>query len=580
MTENKTAKTKELLLIFKTHLDIGFTDFSKNILDKYLKEYIPNAIRVGYELRDTETPFVWTVGSWLVWQALKQDKDGTVEQAIRDGILRWHALPFTTHTELMDTTLFTYGVELSKKLDERFGTHTTGAKMSDVPGHTLGIVPIMKQNGITFLHIGVNPATPLPPVPPLFRWRCGEDEIRVMYQGDYGIDCDLGDTVIVFAHTGDNLGPQNAEQVIAVYQELQEKYPDCNIKVGSISDIAERVEKLCDLPVVEGEIGDTWIHGMGTDPEKVSRFRKVQRHLSAIGGTTEDLTDNLLLVPEHTWGLDMKHQFLYDKYYSHEDILRMREECVTAEASWREQRAYVEKAEECFGITPDYPIAQPNLDEYKEITLPETLPYEISWQLYNEEDYERYKRDYMRCFLDWAIWDFTKPGLNFYEGCTLTAKASRAFEKGDERLYLLEFDKGNKERYGLPDFYLIVKEGFVELKWFDKKPSRFPQAFWLKMRGYEENWQIHKMGLWLRPENILGSPYICATDFGVKNDQYTIECLDSALVAPYGRRLLQYGEPPASQDLYFNLYNNIWNTNFPMWYSDDAMFRFVITKNR
>ena len=30
---------------------------------------------------------------------------------------------------------------------------------------------------------------------------------------------------------------------------------------------------------------------------------------------------------------------------------------------------------------------------------------------------------------------------------------------------------------------------------------------------------------------------------------------------------------------YFNLYNNIWNTNFPMWYSDDAMFRFLITKN-
>ena len=72
-------KRKELLLIFKTHLDIGFTDFSKNILKKYLNEYIPNAIRVGYELRDTKTPFVWTVGSWLVWQALKHDKDGTVE---------------------------------------------------------------------------------------------------------------------------------------------------------------------------------------------------------------------------------------------------------------------------------------------------------------------------------------------------------------------------------------------------------------------------------------------------------------------------------------------------------------------
>ena len=576
----ESKKRKELLLIFKTHLDIGFTNFSQKILDKYLNEYIPNAIRVGYELRNTDTPFVWTVGSWLIWQALRHDADGTVESAIRDGILRWHALPFTTHTELMDTTLFTYGVELSKKLDERFGTHTTGAKMSDVPGHTLGIVPIMKQYGITFLHLGVNPATPLPPVPPLFRWRCGEDEIRVMYQGDYGTDFDLVDSLIVFSHTGDNLGPQNAEQVVKVYEELRKKYPDCDIKVGSINEIAERVATLTDLPVIEGEIGDTWIHGLGTDPEKVSRFRKVQRHLASLGGTDLDLTDSLLLVPEHTWGLDMKHQFLYDKYYSHEDILRMRDKCANAEASWREQRAYVERAEALLGVTPDYPICEPDLSEYREIELPESLPYEVSWQLFNDEDYERYKRDYMRCFLDWAIWDFTKPGLNFYEGGIFDAKITRAFEKGEERLYLLTFDEDIRLTYGLPDFYMQIRGEELTLRWFGKQPSRFPQAFWLKMSGLEERWQIHKMGLWIRPEDILGSPYISGTDFGVRNSQYTIESLDAALVAPYGRRLLQYGARPAEQDLYFNLYNNIWNTNFPMWYSDDALFRFRIEKNK
>ena len=54
---------KEVLVIFKTHLDIGFTDFSKTIKEKYIKTFIPNAIRVGYELKDTETPFVWTTGS-------------------------------------------------------------------------------------------------------------------------------------------------------------------------------------------------------------------------------------------------------------------------------------------------------------------------------------------------------------------------------------------------------------------------------------------------------------------------------------------------------------------------------------
>ena len=29
------------------------------------------------------------------------------------------------------------------------------------------------------------------------------------------------------------------------------------------------------LPIVESEIGDTWIHGIATDPLKVSQFRRL-----------------------------------------------------------------------------------------------------------------------------------------------------------------------------------------------------------------------------------------------------------------------------------------------------------------
>lgn len=108
-------------MLFKTHLDIGYTDSAKNVTDKYLNTFIPNAIKVGNELLNTETPFVWTTGSWLIWQALKNDTDGSVEQAIKDGIIRWHALPCTTHTELMSKKLFEYGVSISQKLDKRFG---------------------------------------------------------------------------------------------------------------------------------------------------------------------------------------------------------------------------------------------------------------------------------------------------------------------------------------------------------------------------------------------------------------------------------------------------------------------------
>ena len=62
---------KEVYLIFKTHLDIGFTDKAQTVVKRYIEEFIPNAIKVGYELKDTDTPFIWTVGSWLVNEALK-----------------------------------------------------------------------------------------------------------------------------------------------------------------------------------------------------------------------------------------------------------------------------------------------------------------------------------------------------------------------------------------------------------------------------------------------------------------------------------------------------------------------------
>ena len=190
---------KEVLVLFKTHLDRGFTDYAENIVKKYLEVNIPKAIEVGEELKGTATPFVWTLGSWMVWEALKHDKDGIVDKAIRDGIITWHALPFTTHTELMSCELFEYALDISKKLDERYGKKTIAAKMTDVPGHTMGMVPLMKKNGIKFMHIGVNPATPLPDVPRVFKWECDGESIVVMYQKDYGLHEEFEDFVIYFA---------------------------------------------------------------------------------------------------------------------------------------------------------------------------------------------------------------------------------------------------------------------------------------------------------------------------------------------------------------------------------------------
>lgn len=215
---------KEVLLIFKTHLDIGFTDYAAPVTEKYLHQYLPAAIRTAREQENTPYPFVWTTGTWLIEKALKED-DGTLEAAIRDGLIRWHALPFTMHTEYMNEELLEYGLDICARLDARFGKKTVSAKMTDVPGHTAGLIRHLAARGIEFLHIGVNTATPAPNVPPVFRWKWGDDSIAVIYNKDYGEICEVGDTAVAFGFTGDNLGPQGGDQLKAVYDELQEKYP-------------------------------------------------------------------------------------------------------------------------------------------------------------------------------------------------------------------------------------------------------------------------------------------------------------------------------------------------------------------
>ncbi|MBQ2614608.1 MAG: DUF5054 domain-containing protein [Clostridia bacterium] len=573
---------KEVLIIFKTHLDIGFTDFSQTVMDNYLNVFIPNAIRVGNALKNTKTPFIWTVGSWLVWEALKRDTDGSVEQAIKDGIITWHGLPFTTHTELMNKELFAYGLSLSMRLDARFGRNTIGAKMTDVPGHTIGMVPMLRENGVEFLHIGVNPATPNPKVPPVFRWKADDSEIVVMYEDGYGKNMEFEDFVVCFGHTNDNMGPQSAEEILEFYRSMEEKYPDCEIKAATLNDVAQRVRNLKDLPVVDQEIGDTWIHGAGTDPKKVGMYRELLRHIEENGVEDLDLADNLLLVPEHTWGKNLMLYFKNIEDWFYQDFQKTvgSPERVDFEKSWEEQRNYVKKAEQVLGVTADYTLKEPDLHGFEEIPNQE-LGFTLSWQLFDHRDYTRYMKNYLTFDSKnsfWASWDYLKVGLPDYEGGIYDARAVKTYQNGDCILTKLAFEEPLATTHGLPYFWVCQKGTEIEVQWFGKKANRLPQAFWLKFLGQKEDWQIRKMGRWISPDAVIGSPLIMATDFGVKNGETCIQSLDACLVAPFGRRLLDFEAHPQGQDLYFNLYNNIWNTNFPMWYSDDTRFRFVIQK--
>ncbi|HTL51686.1 MAG TPA: glycoside hydrolase, partial [Planctomycetota bacterium] len=191
MAPAKKSAIDTVHVIFKTHLDIGFTDFSAKVVKTYFESFIPKALETAEQLarEGGDARFVWTVGSWLVYEYLEQaspTERRRMERAIRAGQICWLGLPFTTHTELMDRSLFEFALSLAQDLDKRYGKKTIAAKMTDVTGHTIGMVPPMAAAGIEFLHIGINAASAVPKTPPLFDWTLGKDSVRVMVHSTYG----------------------------------------------------------------------------------------------------------------------------------------------------------------------------------------------------------------------------------------------------------------------------------------------------------------------------------------------------------------------------------------------------------
>jgi len=223
------------------------------------------------------------VGSWLIAQYMKTADEADRERlahAIRSGWVSWHGLPFTLHTEICSAELYEYGLSFSKELDRQFGTKTISAKCTDAPGHTASVVPRLADSGIRFLHMGVNPASACVDVPPVFRWSFMGRSINIMYNGDYGEFTRIPhtDTYVYFAHTGDNLGPQSAEDVIRVYEEIHKDYPGAEVRAGTLNDVAAEIAKVEDkLPLVTGEMGDTWIHGAASDPKKLAQYKAMLR---------------------------------------------------------------------------------------------------------------------------------------------------------------------------------------------------------------------------------------------------------------------------------------------------------------
>lgn len=183
----------------------------------------------------------------------------------------------------MDLEDMVRSLNYSSEIARKYGKELPiAAKMTDVPEHSWILPILLKNAGIEFLHLGCNPASTSPDVPPLFWWE-GPDgsRILVMYSSDYGVgalpsDDWNADIWLGLKMTGDNQGPPS---VGSVQQDIQTvKNAGLTYQIGSLDDFAKEILKtdLSDIPVVRGDMPDTWIHGIMSAPEETKIARNTR----------------------------------------------------------------------------------------------------------------------------------------------------------------------------------------------------------------------------------------------------------------------------------------------------------------
>ncbi|SMD09116.1 glycoside hydrolase family 38 C-terminal domain-containing protein [Pedobacter nyackensis] len=371
-------KVKEVIVVFKTHFDIGYTDWSDNVRYNYANSMIISALNTVDKSNNLpkDQQFKWTISGWPMKEILSKAKPDVklrVERAIKSGSFFVHALPFSMETESSDLEPLVQSLGYASKISREAGLPLPiDAKASDVPSHSWILPTLLNNAGAKFLHIGCNPASRSPEVPLLFWWE-GPDKSKLMtfYYGEYYGTSPAPpkdwahSTWLAIIQSNDNHGAPTYEEYRAAVKNVEKLNPGAKVRVGSMADFYNTIIKENPkLITVKGDMPDTWIHGYMSMPREMKSSRALSKStlnleafstLSTIWGRKPEepihtLIDQSIayinLFDEHTWGLAMSHgRSGYWAYGKEFEKLRAKGYYDDIEYSWKEKGNYINGSE-------------------------------------------------------------------------------------------------------------------------------------------------------------------------------------------------------------------------------------------
>lgn len=662
---------KKIILVFKTHFDIGFTDLAENVIQSYGSKMLQEVIETCNATADLgKLRYVWTMPAWPLWyicQNCDPQLKPELDRLIQEGQIVWHGLPFTSHTDVSAPEEYAQTLRYSKELAKWYGKPLpVSAKMTDVPGHGLMLPEILDQAGIRFLHLGCNEFATPPDVPSLFFWQGpGGGKVLTMYsKGGYGTGLlppeDWPYPVwMALMHTHDNCGPQSAEIIMKMARKAQAAYPDAEIVCGTMDDFYREMEHcdLSDVPVIQKDLADTWIHGVSSYPAEVSLLRECRersralhrRYFARLVSGKADIPglqeiwnqyyDAVALFTEHTWGADVKTWLGSDRVYEKDEFLAAKHmpSYRFMEKSWQEQRNRAEQAKECLDRIEDLlgheekaasVIAEPPLrirnDENALIV--ENHRYRINldcdtgmirslydlthdsvimeageegifsyrYDRYGLPDVTEFLRSYGYHFTTWGIQDY---GRENYPDCSREVYYPRfqGWKVEGRELHLSYLSGKSSTDYGDGRFMELIltfpcrgDELYITFAIEQKQETPFIESGSLVFPFVGKvSYQIGKPGGVVDPENQIQD---CANHalFNLERQVTVLTEQGCVSICSLDAPLFGIGSPGVYEyhkdfgnnrkpTLYFDLFNNMWGTNFPQWIGGKLCYRFVLS---
>ena len=392
-TEIYNPNVKEIIVICKTHFDIGYTHTVEDMVKSCRTTMVDEALQVidSFQYEPEQYQFAWTLPGWIAYKTLEdwpgQDagRKEKLDKAFASGQILTHTLPFTMESDGCEPEELTRGLWFSSHLARKYNLPLfRSGKQTDVPSHGGAFATVLANAGVKFLHIGCNMPSGYMHIPSLFWWE-GPDKKRVLtfyspvygtstnmfYATDWKAPSDLmvGKNLLpprnwpyqvwpAILVTMDNSGAPTKTQIKALFDEVHQKMPGVKVRMGTMDDFYDVLMKENpDLPVVKEEMPDTWIHGIMSDPGGVALSRKAKTLLPAAEILRSELPlwgvssssdmysavdtayENLLLFGEHTNGRSLK-------VYDYGDAFRnaSKQVCDELEASWEDKTDYARKA--------------------------------------------------------------------------------------------------------------------------------------------------------------------------------------------------------------------------------------------